>query len=245
MTISSTLDGAQKVWRYFDFSRFVWLVQKKRLWLARVDTLDDPWESALAGDQLAHVISRHPIPRLSSASSRESAIDRATRITTLWRQTTFVNCWSASDHESHALWRIFCGKQGVAIQTTVEKLQASLGGLRLHRITYETPGAAKRTPERLDLVTKKRPMFDYEREVRIVLEKQDFENGVLGHEVDWDLEKHVEFIRVHPEADNSFLETVSSVVDDYAPALKGRVAWSAMKEPPPLAAMTPGVAASR
>ena len=30
----------------------------------------------------------------------KSAIDRARRMVNLWRQTTFVNCWCASDHES-------------------------------------------------------------------------------------------------------------------------------------------------
>jgi hypothetical protein len=29
---------------------------------------------------------------------------------------TFISCWSHRDHESHALWRIFCGsEQGVAV----------------------------------------------------------------------------------------------------------------------------------
>ncbi len=34
----------QKISRYMSFSRFLWLLQQKRLWLARVDKLDDPWE---------------------------------------------------------------------------------------------------------------------------------------------------------------------------------------------------------
>jgi hypothetical protein len=93
-----------KLWRYFSFSRFTWLLQRKKLWLARVDTLDDPWESALAGDQLAHVISRRPIqiPSLHTGRS-ESAMERNRRIINSWRETTFVNCWCASDHESYAL----------------------------------------------------------------------------------------------------------------------------------------------
>jgi hypothetical protein len=39
---------------------------------------------------------------------------------------------------------------------------------------------------------------------------------------------------VHPEADNSFMDTVATTVTHYAPALKERVGWSAMKERPPL-----------
>src|SRR5260370_36430316 len=104
------IDETQKVWRYMSFSRFVWLLQSKQLWLSRADKLGDSWEITLAGDQLAHVISRHPIrPISSSTDKQESAMDRSKRVISTWRKTTFVNCWSASDHESHALWRIYCG----------------------------------------------------------------------------------------------------------------------------------------
>jgi hypothetical protein len=222
-----------KVWRYFSFPRFVWLLQQRKLWLARVDSLDDPWESALAGDQLAHVISVHPTPNLLAALYEESAIDRARRIVNLWRQTTFVNCWCVSDHESYALWRIFCGKEGIAIQTTFQGLQISAAGLGVHAIDYGPIGAAKRTPTRLDLVTKKRLMFDYEREVRIVLEKEEFQ-AVLGHAIDWDPSTHVNAVYIHPEADEAFFQTAVDIIDRYAPELRSRTQWSAMREQPPL-----------
>ena len=63
-----------KVWRYFSFPRFVWLLQQRKLWLARVDTLEDPWESALAGDQLIHTIRRYPPPnfRFQTAGRAQS-----------------------------------------------------------------------------------------------------------------------------------------------------------------------------
>jgi len=48
------------LWRYMSFTKFLWLIQNKRLWLARADTMSDPWELALAGDQLEHVILRSP-----------------------------------------------------------------------------------------------------------------------------------------------------------------------------------------
>ena len=71
--------------------------------------------------------------------------------------------------QSYALWRIFCGKEGIAIQTTFEGLQISAAGLGVHTIDYGPIGEVKRTPTRLDLVTKKRLMFDYEREVESFL----------------------------------------------------------------------------
>ena len=58
-------------------------------------------------------------------------------------------------------------------------------------------------------------MFAYEREVRIVRSEMDNEvmpdAGVLGLPLTWEPERHVECIRVHPEADFSFFETVAAV----------------------------------
>lgn len=231
---------AEKVWRYLKFSRFVWLLQKRQLWLSRADLLGDPWEITLAGDQLQHVISHAPITTLPLPKvTPETAMERAKRIIPMWRREMFINCWSNSDHESHALWRVYCGsREGVAIQTTLAKLQSSVGNLPVLKVTYETPGSRKQTPTRLDLVTKKRPMFAYEQEVRIILSTEndaptnpDQETGGKG--LDWIPETNVESIRVHPEADAAFMETVKAVVAQYAPALKDSVAWSDMNAAPP------------
>ena len=43
-----------------------------------------------------------------------------------------------------------------------------------------------------------------------------------GHGLEWDPEINLESIRVHPDADDSFMETVSATVEHYAPALKTR-----------------------
>jgi len=235
--MSSDAIGAEKVWRYMRFSRFVWMLQRKQLWLSRADVLGDPWEVSLAGEQLAHLISHAPIlPLPLPEVMPETAMQRAQRIIPTWRRETFINCWSASSHESHALWRIYCGaSEGVAIQSRFARLQASVGSKPLLKVTYETPGTSKRTPDCLDLATKKRPMFEYEREVRVV----DWQSGVhrepeiVGYGLEWDPEKNLGSIRVHPEANESFIQTVVAVVDHYAPALNNRVARSDMSERPP------------
>jgi hypothetical protein len=181
------------------FSRFVWLLQKRQLWLSRADLLGDPWEISLAGNQLEHVISHHPISPLGSSDDvRETAMQRSKRIINMWRQQTFINCWRASDHESHALWRIYCSSsEGVALQTTLAKLQASVSNLPVYPVTYSIPGSSKRTPNHTDLVTKKRPMFAYEQEVRIVRFIDDGHpaSEIAGYGLAWDPGEYVESIR--------------------------------------------------
>ena len=233
--VSPALAPDEKVWRYMSFARFVWLLQKKQLWLSRADLLGDPWEISLAGNQLEHVVSTHPITPLSSDEIPESAMERAERIIKVWRQKTFVNCWCASSHESHALWRIYCRSvEGVAVQTTVNRLKASIGDLPLHRVTYDTLGKSRQTPTFTDLVTKKRPMFAYEQEVRIVSSTEgDSGQGVSGYGLDWNTESNAEAIFVHPGADSAFYETVIAITQQYASGLSDRVSWSGMRQPQP------------
>jgi hypothetical protein len=47
MTADNPLADDAKVWRYMKFSRFIWLLQKKQLWMSRADRLGDSWELSL------------------------------------------------------------------------------------------------------------------------------------------------------------------------------------------------------
>ena len=220
----------QMVWRYMSFSRFVWLLEKKVLWLSRADLLGDPWEIALAGAQLEHVLTTAPPGRVDSppvgyekkGNRYETERERAERIIRMWRQQTFVNCWSSCPHESHALWRIYCrSDEGVAIQTTLPKLKSSVGDREVLPVVYEQPGRHRKTPTHSALVTSKRPMFAYEQEVRIVDwdEDREIESEIVGRGVPWDPEEHLESIRTHPDADKSHLEILHAVVKKFAPKL--------------------------
>jgi hypothetical protein len=118
------MDENQTVWRYMGFSRFLWMIQRHRIWLSRADKLDDPWELQLTQAEIDFLVSRHPMTPIGEPE-RETALARTKRITALWRTTTFISCWCANHHESHALWRVFCGpKEGVAVRTTWGKLAA-------------------------------------------------------------------------------------------------------------------------
>jgi hypothetical protein len=221
------------------FAKFLWLLQNKKLWLARADTLKDPWELALAGDQLQHVILRQPIRHLGSSEPEEDIMDRAVRINKLWRESTFISCWSSAEHESYALWKLFCGStDGVAISVPLRSLQLALGNVKLYVVTYDNPGTELRTPNALSLATKKRLMFDYEREVRAIATTETSDpklmKGEFGFTYDIEPEALIMLIAVHPESDSTLMEAVVRAVDDYAPKLRDKVTWSAMLEPPPL-----------
>ena len=215
-----------------DFSKFVWLIQNEALWLARSDLLGDPWEVSLSGEQLQHVISRHPITPLNQPLG-ETAMERAERIVNNWRKSTFVNCWIMSAHESNALWKIYCKtSEGVLIQTNYENLNIIKNEYSISPVEYTIPGSNKKTPTLIDLVTKKRPMFSYEEEVRIFHHDEKSEN-TNGIKLKFDISKYIESIRVHPQAGNAFYETVQAIIEKYLPNFEGDVMWSDMRLPPP------------
>ena len=232
-----TLDPDTRVWRYMSFAKLGWMLQKKQLWLSSAELLGDKWEVMLDGPQLNTVVNQRPLDY-----SAEAATERAARIIRDLRKQTFVNCWTASEHESHALWRIYCpSPEGVAIQTTLDRLRKSIG-LPVLQVVYGVHGTDGRTPDVANLVTQKRPMFAYENEVRVVLVR-DFtdptnpERMTVGVGVDWDPEQHLENIWVHPDAPFWFMETVTETVRQLAPGLSHEgmplVPWSKMNSSPP------------
>lgn len=223
------------VWRYMSFAKFVWVVQNGCLWLSRADLLGDPWEISLSKDQLQFLISRHPINPIGE-ERKETAEERAKRIIGLWRNSTFINCWNKSPHESNALWKVYCkNADGVALQTTYEKLNLIKGQHSLHSVTYPITRSDDKTPTHVDLVTKKRPMFSYEDEVRIVFRDEHNRTGaVKGVRLNFDFDQLIESVRVHPEADESFFDVVQNIVKTYAVDFAGNVVWSDMKLGPPI-----------
>jgi hypothetical protein len=233
-----TIEPNIRVWRYMSFAKLVWILQNKQLWLTSAELLDDRWELMPNGNQLGRIITARP-PSISPEVAHES-IANALKAQ---RKHTFVNCWTASDHESHALWRLYCpSTEGVAIQTTLHRLRKSTP-LPVVEVTYNPNEDTQGTPNLARLVAQKRPMFAYESEVRIVLVK-DFddpghpERRTIGAGLQWDPEQHVENIWVHPEAQFWFMETVTDTVRKLAPGLSyegsPRVWWSAMNSAPPV-----------
>ncbi len=96
------------------------------------------------------------------------------------------------------------------------------------------PGSHRRTPTPKDLITQKRPMFEYEHEHRLILiEDATPDETVKGIALDWNPETWIEAIRIHPEADNAFADTVARVVEQYAPGLRDGIQASDMVQRPP------------
>lgn len=247
-----------RVWRFFDFPKFISFLEKRQLYLCRVDLLQDPHEGSITtiDDAIlkkAFEISGKPDWGLEFGNFRQ-----------LIRKYTYVNCWHMNNKESLAMWLLYCGaNQGVAIRTTYKKLrdcihddQMAIGLIRyidheLHPFGFD---------KKLFTIAKKNQQYGYEgyylhgpfmhkmeafaheKEVRIVktlfdqienvTEPENQEPGPQGITLDVPLESLVENIYVHPYSQEWYFEIVKSIVSKYGPKMIDNVERSPMRKEP-------------
>jgi hypothetical protein len=116
------------VWRYFDFPRFVALLQSHALYFSRADLLGDPLEGTFtkAYTLLKEQMLREP-PEGKTKAQLEEVFRHNAWVAQNCRREAYVNCWHLGNHESMAMWQGYGGgPYGVAIRTTFQKLDAAL-----------------------------------------------------------------------------------------------------------------------
>jgi hypothetical protein len=109
-----------KLWRYIDFTKYVWLLDAHALFFSRADLLGDPFEGSLSR------LNVELRPQIYAGRILDDQLELLAEFRRKLLRTTFVNCWHMSDYESAAMWKLYLRDHGVAIQTTFEALVASL-----------------------------------------------------------------------------------------------------------------------
>lgn len=219
-----------------DLPKFVWLLTQNKLAMPRLDRLADQHEGSLTPKTLEW------IDRFLRTHKAKDGIEVISDSFRKSRKTTFVSCWHANEHESEAMWRLYCGdSSGVALQTTYSHLiQAITSELDVYigcvkYIDYDSewfPEANMYAP-----AMHKRIAFAHEREVRLVsspsrlrlLAEADIPTSLT---IPWNCEALVEQVHVSPYAPEYFYEAVQSVIRSIAPDLESKLKWSYMKAAP-------------
>ena len=232
------------VWRYLDLSKFIWLLNKKKLYLSRLDSLGDLHEGSLT-KKSSEAIAKHISDNANLSKIPKDLINKISEVRRKIRKIAFVNCWCLINFESDAMWRLYCGsKQGIAIQTTYHKLRDSIidPDVYIGCIIYKD--YKKEIIQISNLfypLMHKRIAFKHENEVRLVkilgldrlLEKEKGVNeNPTGIELAWDLKSAVEKIYIHPNADQYYKDVVELTVKKFAPDLVDKIEWSEMKSIP-------------
>ena len=159
----------------------------------------------------------------------------------------YVSCWHLAHVESHAMWRIYSKGRGVAVKTTVGRLERSLvpnqGTAYVGRVQYSTSATQAKWPTEiltlgyLPFAFWKRLPFAYEKEVRVVipqgLSESFFDADEVGRTVPVRLRDLITEIVVSPFGEPDLTEVVRATVDRFIPQL--RVRPSTLLDLPPYA----------
>lgn len=229
-----------QLWRYFDFTKFVSLLDRSALFFSRVDKLGDPFEGSLSKINLV----------MPTGTFKDFSREVQEHRLVTWRdfgRYIAVNCWHWNEHESAAMWNIYARQgDGIAIKSSFSRLAESftdgtdiyIG--QVNYVDYETT----QIPEEnlLSAYLHKRKSFEHEREVRaLIVDVPLSENdGVVtaapeawefGRYCQVNLSTLVQEVVVSPASADWFVELVESVSARYA--LDVPVGRSALAALPP------------
>ncbi|BBO29393.1 DUF2971 domain-containing protein [Alteromonas sp. I4] len=223
LKVDEALSTDTKLWRYMDLAKFVSLLDKGTLWLARSDTFRDQSEGRFPSEMRAAIENAYE----SFEAEVDSPIKNADDFQVYLCRNAYISCWHKNVHENMVMWEVY-GRDcnSVAVQTTVGKLEENIcnidsGGLEFHlkNVQYLR---AKDVKGKLNYSAPfffKRPHYSFEKEARILLStyssispQKDTPPGV---EVQIDVSKAIEKILVHPDSDVWFVEVVKSISKKY------------------------------
>lgn len=175
----------QKLWRYMTFDKFLWLLEQQKLYFARLDKFDDPFEGKIFKKTISKYIDERIFVEPNSASYNY-LIDHTNNSYIIQSLTTFISCWNLSDFESMALWKIYAKeKNSICIQSTYSTLCNLLeDDIYLGLVTYEDANPDEKMHENgISYLFRKRMFFEYENEVRaIVCKYREYEQQILGEQ---------------------------------------------------------------
>jgi hypothetical protein len=193
-------DTNAKVWRYMDFTNYIWTLECSALYFSRIDLLGDPFEGTTTAASNAAIMKLMDWPPGSEQTQKDWSETNA-KVRRDVRRGIFVNCWHMNDHESEAMWRLYATTdQAIAIQTSYSRLVDALDPtIIIGAVRYtDYDDAVFPTSNALWPAAHKRLSFKHENEIRALKFAMDDSNEPLGHGVSVNLANLVERVYVSP-----------------------------------------------
>lgn len=216
------------LWRYMDLPFFIFLLKESKLYLTRLDQLEDPYEGRVGKFDVSEKMKKSFEFAMHEAGifTRETPREEKDRHFTMLDNSIsmipryhYVSCWHANNNESVAMWKIYSkSNHSIALKTKYSQLvdvisdKCYLGQVKYfdYDKEYVHWGNA------FNLVMSKRKEFEYEKEVRVVsLDTCDSKCSVLGLLESIDLNKLIDEILICPNAEEWFVPLVNDLVNKY------------------------------
>lgn len=215
-----------------DFAKFVSMLEKKSIWLAKADTFGDKHEGRFPDEMREYIEKAYE----GFDDDDKSPVKDASDFQDYLLKNTFISCWHHNLKENMVMWEIYCkDKNAVAIQTTVKDLASNIDSSKLsgHSLimkNVEYKNADEIAGELLyeDCFFRKRRHFAFEKEVRINLDTYSrmtpTKDTPYGYELPVIPNGMIKKVLVHPDSSQWFCDAVDSITSKYelhAPVEKG------------------------
>jgi hypothetical protein len=203
-----------KIWRYSDLGKFICTLCTGSLWFSRIDQFDDKYEASW----LPYV---PPAGRAGPAP--QVFEDNRRRIWPASVSTTAVNCWHMNEWESDAMWKLYGGGTGVAIQSTFARLTASLKdcphfvSVGLVKYIDYTSDTFVGQDNGFQPFLHKRKSYEHEKELRAVVWPPGGEHGTMapidkGIRGPVSLDRLIERVYLAPDAPPSLMGDIKDAM---------------------------------
>lgn len=220
VSFKQPIDQQMRLWRYMDFTKFVSMLSSRSLYFGKSNCFEDKFE----GSYPAYNAIKN-FNHAKDAIQQQNAFNYNSWLKCLSkdiRESTFINCWHANEHESAAMWSLYAKtNEAISIQTDYLSLRNALPDDSFIGMVNYIDYKSEAIPEDnlFDPLMHKRISFEHEKEVRSVIWKEDLfglkENNLTGINIGIDLNNVIKAIYISPTAPHWFYETVKDVTQKY------------------------------
>lgn len=238
--------GNTVIWRYLGIEKFLDLLATNELFFTNAEKMTDKYEGVLPKRNEKYILKQLKNEGLNNEDAEILFQYRLDQTNSL-RALTLLNCWTISQHESYALWKIYLGgaKSGVAIKTTVSRLENAIRKGRdpfdediyMSKVKYtdfikDEPGS------RFNVITTKNKFYEYENEIRLFIFNYQLSEGgtippydiSIGRRVKIDIRELIDEIYLSPFTGKWFDKTLIEIIEKFDPALKNRIKNSEIQD---------------
>lgn len=223
------------LWRYMDFPRFEWMVERERLFIPTADDL---------GDHLEGTTPQADIDRWDRELAEADSDDRRKTIlhnrsffahfAELLRKNYYVSCWHMNEFENNVMWGAYTRtEEAVAIRTTYADLRRKLPAFAFTGVVRYLDYGSQPLPDRTNMfewIMHKEALYTGECEVRaVIVPPHDEERGLADFNAHHfrkaddpefrlfappvNLSEIVQQVIVHPKATPEFRERVEALCE--------------------------------
>lgn len=243
------LEKDPKILRYMDLTKLMDFVVFNRIYFCQVDQYDDIFEG-LFPKRIYDLAKNITITKPNDTKSNNGIIEG----TKQRRKQHYVSCWTLGGAENMALWKLYGGKNGIAIQTTLSILKDELENsvkknndstnAMIRQANFKVSEIKYLDHKNLDMesiksehindpVMYKNSAYFYENEVRFAYDTifpALHQRLGKGFYISINAENIIKKCLISPSADECFYELIEALLSKYN--LKNCVSWSDLRFPP-------------